>query len=81
MNGCFDDPVVEAQPGGAHGGGATLTSFGQKLIERYRAIEAEALVATRRHLRDIEAAVKATKATHPPTSLKRAVRGGGSAGR
>ena len=81
MNGCFDDPVIEAQPGGAHGGGATLTSFGQKLVGRYRAIEAEALIATRKHLRDIEAALKSTKATHPPTSLKRPVRGGGGAGR
>jgi molybdate transport system regulatory protein len=81
MNGCFDDPVVEAQPGGAHGGGATLTSFGQKLIGRYRAIEVEALAATRKHIRDIEAAVKSTQATRPPTSLKRAVRGSGSTGR
>jgi molybdate transport system regulatory protein len=78
MNGCFDDPVIEAQPGGAHGGGATLTSFGRKLIERYRAIEADALVATRKHIRDIEAAliIKGIKARRPPTSLKRAVRGG-----
>jgi molybdate transport system regulatory protein len=75
MNGCFDDPVIEAQPGGAHGGGATLTSFGQKLIELYRAIEADALVATRKHMLDIDAALKAAKASRPPTSLKRAVRG------
>ena len=61
MNGCFDDRVIEAQPGGAHGGGATLTSFGQKLVERYRAIEADALVATRKHIHDIEAALKAPK--------------------
>ena len=81
MNGCFDDRVIEAQPGGAHGGGATLTSFGQKLIERYRTIEAEALIATRKHIHDIEAALKATKATRPPTSLKRPVRSGGRAGR
>jgi molybdate transport system regulatory protein len=77
MNSCFRDPVIAAQPGGAHGGGATLTSFGHKLIERYRAIEADALVATRKHLHDIEAALKATKASRPPTSLKRAVRGAG----
>ena len=31
MNSCFRDPVIAAQPGGAHGGGATLTSFGHKL--------------------------------------------------
>ena len=79
MNGCFDDPVIEAQPGGAHGGGATLTSFGQKLIELYRAIEADALVATRKHIHDIEAAVKAAKTGSPPTSLKRAL--GGAAAR
>jgi molybdate transport system regulatory protein len=76
MNNCFRDPVIEAQPGGAHGGGAVLTPFGQKLVERYRAIEAEALVATRKHLRDIELALKPAKAARPPTSLKRAVRGG-----
>ena len=75
MNNCFRDPVVEAQPGGAHGGGATLTPFGQKLVERYRAIEADALVATRKHLRDIEMALKTGKATRPLTSLKRTVRG------
>jgi molybdate transport system regulatory protein len=34
MNSCFRDPVIEAQPGGAHGGGATLTPFGQELVER-----------------------------------------------
>src|SRR5262249_60649841 len=59
MNGCFDDPVIEAQPGGAHGGGAILTSFGQRLIELYRAIEVDALTATRKHIHDIEAGLKA----------------------
>ena len=29
MNNCFRDPVIEAQPGGAHGGGAVLTPFGE----------------------------------------------------
>jgi molybdenum-dependent DNA-binding transcriptional regulator ModE len=72
---CFREPVIDAQPGGAHGGGATLTSFGQKLVDRYRAIEVDALVATRKHLHDIEMALKATRATRPPTSLKRTVRG------
>ena len=80
MNGCFDDPVIEAQPGGAHGGGATLTSFGRKLIGLYRAIEAETLVATRKHIHEIEAALKAAKASRPPTSLKRAVRGAAARG-
>src|SRR5580704_2388429 len=44
MNHCFRDPVIEAQPGGARGGGAVLTAFGQKLVARFRAIEADALV-------------------------------------
>jgi molybdate transport system regulatory protein len=75
MNSCFRDPVIDAQPGGARGGGATLTPFGQELVERYRAIEADALVATRKHLRDIEMALKVGKATRPMTSLKGTVRG------
>lgn len=58
MNNCFRDAVISAQPGGAHGGGATLTPFGQKLVERYRAIETDAMDATRRHLNDLEAALK-----------------------
>jgi molybdate transport system regulatory protein len=72
MNNCFRDPVIEAQPGGAHGGGATLTAFGQKLVDRYRAVEADAQATARKHLRDIE--LKATKAARPPTSLKRPTR-------
>jgi molybdate transport system regulatory protein len=74
MNNCFRDPVIEAQPGGLHGGGATLTPFGKKLIEQYRAIEAAALVATRTHLHDIEASLNGSKARRPPTSIKRALR-------
>jgi len=79
MNNCFRDAVIAAQPGGAHGGGATLTPFGQQLVERYRAIEADALVATRRHLHDLEAALKAPQSQRTVTSLKRPVRA--SAGR
>jgi molybdate transport system regulatory protein len=60
LNNCFCDPVIEARPGGAYGRGATLTAFGQRLVELYRAIEADALVATRKHLSDIEMALKAS---------------------
>ena len=74
MNNCFRDPVVMAQPGGAHGGGAALTAFGQKLVDRYRAVEADTQVTARKHLRDIELALKAGKGTRPPTSLKRPTR-------
>jgi molybdate transport system regulatory protein len=46
MNNCFREPVIAAQVGGSHGGGAALTPFGLKLIDQYRAIEAEAHSAT-----------------------------------
>jgi molybdate transport system regulatory protein len=71
MNNCFRDRVIEAQPGGGHGGGATLTPLGKKLIERYRAIEADALVATSKHLHDIKASLKGSRASLPPTSIRR----------
>jgi molybdate transport system regulatory protein len=74
MNNCFRDPVIEAQPGGAHGGGASLTPFGHALVERYRSIEAEALAATRKHLHDLEAALKGARPSRTGASLKRSVR-------
>jgi molybdate transport system regulatory protein len=74
MNNCFRDTVIEAQPGGARGGGASLTPFGQRLVERYRAIEADALVAAKKHFRELQGALKRTKARRGPTSLKRPVR-------
>src|ERR1700694_6155990 len=74
MNNCFRDAAIEAQPGGAHGGGATLTPFGQTLVERYRAIEADGLVETRKDARDTEAALKGAKRRRATTSLKRPIR-------
>ena len=63
MNNCFRDPVVSAQAGGSHGGGAVLTSFGIKLIDQYRAIEAEAHSATAAWLGELEAACRGARAT------------------
>jgi len=74
MNNCFRDAVISAQPGGAHGGGATLTPFGQHLIERYRAIETDAMDATRKHLNDLEAALKGSASQHGTTTLKRSLK-------
>jgi molybdate transport system regulatory protein len=74
MNNCFRDPVIEAQAGGAHGGGTTLAPLGKKLIERYHAIEADALVAINKHLHEIKASLKNSQATRPPTSIKRPLR-------
>ena len=73
MNNCFREPVVSAQVGGTHGGGAALTAFGARLIDQYRAIEAEAHAATASRLNELEAACKgveklpaARKSNFPP---------------
>jgi len=38
MNRAFSELVVTAAPGGAGGGGATLTAFGAEVLERYNRI-------------------------------------------
>ena len=38
INRAFTEPVVTAAPGGAGGGGASLTPFGAELLERYNRI-------------------------------------------
>jgi molybdate transport system regulatory protein len=38
INQVFTEPVVTAAPGGAGGGGASLTPFGVELLERYNRI-------------------------------------------
>ena len=42
MNQAFTEPLVAATPGGAGGGGASLTRFGAEVLERYRRIQARA---------------------------------------
>jgi molybdate transport system regulatory protein len=71
MNSCFREPVIAAHPGGAHGGGATLTPFGRKLVESYRAIEAVSLLAAKGHLHALEAAVKKRRTRVATTSIRR----------
>jgi molybdate transport system regulatory protein len=73
MNQCFREPVVTTQSGGAQGGGAALTPFGQDLIEKYRSIEAQAIAATKVQLRELEHALRprVRKAQKPlKTSLR-----------
>jgi molybdate transport system regulatory protein len=73
MNQCFREPVVTTQSGGAQGGGAALTPFGQDLIETYRAIEMQAISATKARLRELEHALRQhpRKSSRPlKTSLK-----------
>jgi molybdate transport system regulatory protein len=76
MNNCFRDPVIEAQQGGAHGGGTTLAPLGKRLVERYHAIEADALAATNKHLHEIKASLKNSQASRPRTSIRRPLRTG-----
>ncbi|HTH98169.1 MAG TPA: winged helix-turn-helix domain-containing protein [Stellaceae bacterium] len=59
LNKLFGQPVVAAQTGGKHGGGAVLTPMGLALVTRYRAIERAAEEAARTHLAAIEAAMAA----------------------
>jgi molybdate transport system regulatory protein len=61
MNRCFREPVVMAQPGGAQGGGAALTTFGQKVVQKYRAIETQAMAAAKPQLHDLEASLRASR--------------------
>jgi molybdate transport system regulatory protein len=69
LNRMFSRPVVEAQPGGAHGGGARLTEIGQEVLARYRAIEASGRAAGEADiaaLRALLAAAPAADAGPPP---------------
>ena len=46
LNHIFEEPVVDAKHGGFGGGGAELTPFGHRVVQRYRSIEAKAHAAT-----------------------------------
>ena len=57
LNKCFRDPLVASQTGGAHGGGAALTSAGVAIVRHYRAVEAAAHAAGTAHLAALEGAL------------------------
>jgi molybdate transport system regulatory protein len=61
MNRCFRESLVTAQPGGSQGGGAALTAFGQKVVQKYRTIETQATAATKPQLHDLEASLRASR--------------------
>jgi molybdate transport system regulatory protein len=73
MNRCFREPVVSTKPGGAQGGGAELTPFGLELIEKYRAIEAQATTAAKLQLHDLEVSLN-NRARSPQKRLKTSIR-------
>src|SRR5262249_60665525 len=54
MNNCFRQPVVAAQAGGSHGGGAAPTAFGGSFIDEDRAIGAGAHAANARRPRHMK---------------------------
>lgn len=41
MNNLSDEPLVERQAGGRHGGGTTLTAYGRRVVGAYRRLETE----------------------------------------
>ncbi|CAB5668581.1 Transcriptional regulator modE [Delftia tsuruhatensis] len=45
MNRALQTPAVNTAAGGAHGGGASLTSTGEAIVRHYRAIETTARMA------------------------------------
>lgn len=63
LNRIFRAPLVEAQPGGAKGGGARLTPLGRDVVAYYRAIEAKALTAGTGEIEALRAAVSPTAPT------------------
>ena len=50
LNSGLGAPVVATSAGGSGGGGARLTAVGAAVVEHYRAIEAEAAAAAKRHV-------------------------------
>lgn len=50
LNRMFSEPAVTAAVGGAHGGGASLTPLGERLVADYRAIESESRALANRAL-------------------------------
>jgi molybdate transport system regulatory protein len=45
LNNLFDEPLIDATPGGAKGGVATVTSRGQRLVDAYRKMETRLALA------------------------------------
>jgi molybdate transport system regulatory protein len=69
LNEMFCEPVVAARPGGANGGGATLTSAGDDVVRRYRSIESNVETSSRAHIAALEKmTVRAVKPSRAPRS-------------
>ena len=53
-NKCFRQPLVETATGGRGGGGATVTPFGEEVLDRFRTIEAKAVASVDRDITEFE---------------------------
>lgn len=58
VNTMFDQPVLETQHGGAGGGHAKLTPFGQALVEHYRTIEARTTTTFKKQIAGLQRSVR-----------------------
>lgn len=61
INGALREPAVTAETGGHHGGGAVLTSVGDRIVDLYRAIETHARSAAGEEFRAIGKLVRREK--------------------
>ena len=57
LNHMFSGPLVEARPGGKHGGGASLTEMGEKVVTLYRDAERKVRKSASAEIRQIESAL------------------------
>ena len=73
LNTSFDEPVARASTGGRGGGGAVLTSFGERLIAGYRKMESSLQPLVEKYFNNFDKRVKAARAkkTLPIASIKR----------
>ncbi|MDM7455881.1 MAG: LysR family transcriptional regulator [Tepidimonas sp.] len=69
MNRDFVAPLVSKQRGGSHGGGAQLTSLGQRVLALYREVESRAQAAVEEPLAQLVPLIRPaapTESDNPP---------------
>lgn len=69
VNSLFLRPVVIANTGGSHGGGAQLTDFGRALVAAYRRIEERTRIVIREELAVFENDLAPLDANQPDAEL------------
>jgi len=74
LNASFDSPVARTATGGAGGGGAVLTPFGEQLVAGYRKLESSLRPIAGRCLSEVTehiATRRSTRTTHPPSTKRK----------